>query len=211
LWQLARATGPATARVIVRGTSGSISSAVLACGGRVTDTIDIINAVVADVPQANLARLIRTAGVLGVMPDRSVKMVGDAFSPAMANNDRVTFDYANVVGADQVWATGNLGQGVTVATLDSGIDPTFVSLRLAPGVRQDRYLAYYDALANKTYESPHLFLSPRDPNGHGTHVAGVIGNSDKESNHHGASHRVSIVSVRVLIIRNGHLRDVRVV
>jgi serine protease AprX len=74
-----------------------------------------------------------------------------------------------------------------------------VSLRLAPGVRQDRYLAYYDALANKTYESPHLFLSPRDPNGHGTHVAGVIGNSDKESNHYvGIAPGVNFVSVRVL-------------
>ena len=123
----------ASSRVIVRGTSlEAASSAVLACGGQVTDKIDIINAVVADVPQANLAQLARTVGVLGVMPDRSVKMVGDTFSPAAGHADSPTFDYAKVVGADQVWAKGNLGQGVTVATLDTGIDPTFVSLRASP-------------------------------------------------------------------------------
>ncbi len=190
----------ATMRVIVRGTSlEAASSAVLASGGRVLDKIDIINAVVADVPQANLAKLTRTVGVLGVMPDRSVKMVGDTSCPPNPDNNSVTFDYAKVVGANQVWATGNLGQGVTVATLDTGIDPTFLSLRATPGVWHDRFLVYYDAIANKTYESPRLLRSPRDPNGHGTHVAGMIGNSDKENGHYlGIAPGVNFVSVRVL-------------
>jgi serine protease AprX len=190
----------ATTRVIVRGISLDVASAaVLACSGRVTDKIDIINAVVADVPQANLARLSRTAGVLGVMSDRSVKSVGDTLSPTTAHNDITTFDYAKVVGADQVWVNGNLGQGVTVATLDTGIDPTFSNFRLTPTVRQDRYLGYYDAIADKTYESPHLLQSPRDPNGHGTHVAGIIGNSDTEDGQYvGIAPGVNFVSVRVL-------------
>jgi serine protease AprX len=189
-----------TLRVIVRGTSlEAAAQAVTANGGRVTDKIGIINAVVADVPQANLARLMRTKGVLSVMPDRQVKMVGETLSPLATGNDNVTFDYAKVVGADQVWATGNLGQDVTVATLDTGVDPTFVSLRLAPGQWQDRYLAYYDAINNKTYESPRLLKSPRDPNGHGTHVAGIIGNSDWERGHFvGIAPAVNFVSVRVL-------------
>ncbi len=189
-----------TTRVIVRGTSLEVAtSAVLAQGGRVFDKVDIINAVVADVPQTNLARLARTVGVLGVMPDRTVKMVGDAFSPPTPGNDNVTFDYAKVVGADQVWATGNLGQDVTVATLDTGIDPTFLGLRVTRGIWHDRFLVYYDAIANKTYESPRLLRSPRDQNGHGTHVAGVIGNSDKENGHYaGIAPGVNLVSVRVL-------------
>jgi serine protease AprX len=190
----------ATTRVIVRGTSLEVAtSAVLAHSGCVIDKIDIINAVVADVPQAKLASLARAVGVLGVMPDRSVKIVGDTFSLAATRNDNVTFDYAKVVGADQVWASGNLGQGVTVATLDTGIDPTFLGLRAIPGLWRDRYLVYYDAIANKTYESPRLLLSPRDANGHGTHVAGIIGNSDKENGHYvGIAPGVNFVSVRVL-------------
>jgi serine protease AprX len=187
-------------RVIVRGTSLEVAtSAVLACGGRVTDKFDIINAVAADVPQVSLTSLARAAGVLSVMPDRTVKMVGDTFSPTAAGNDHVTFEYAGVVGADQVWAGGNLGQGVTVVTLDTGIDPTFVSLHTARAAGQDRYLAYYDAIADKIYEPPHLLRSPRDPNGHGTHVAGIIGNSDKEGGHFvGIAPGVNFVSVRVL-------------
>ncbi len=196
------APAAATTRVIVRGTSLEVAiNAVSACGGHVTDKIDIINAVVADVPQANLARLAHMAGVMGVMSDRTVKSTGNTFSPAEnhRDDDNVTFDYAKVVGADQVWANGNLGQDVTVATLDTGIDPTFLNLRVAPGIRQDRYLAYYDAIADKTYESPRLLRSPRDPNGHGTHVAGIIGNSDKEGGHFvGIAPSVNFVSVRVL-------------
>jgi serine protease AprX len=197
----AAAAPAATSRVIVRGTSLEVASnAVVKCGGRVTDEIGIINAVVADVPQSNLGRLARMEGITSVMSDRIVKSVGDTLSSHdTRRSDTTTFDYAKVVGADQVWAKGNLGQGVTVATLDTGIDPTFLSLRVAPGVWDDRYLAYYDAMNNKTYESPRLIKSPRDPNGHGTHVAGIIGNSDKEGGHYvGIAPGVNFVSVRVL-------------
>jgi len=190
----------ATARVIVRGTSLDVAvSAVQAVGGRVTDKIDIINAVVADVPPTSVTKLSQAPGILGVMSDRTVKMVGEAFSPSTARKDNTTFQYAKVVGADQVWASGNLGQDVTVATLDTGIDPTFLSLRATPGIWQDRYRAYYDALVNKVYEPLRLLRSPRDPNGHGTHVAGIIGNSDKEGGQYvGIAPGVNFVSVRVL-------------
>ena len=194
------ASQAATARVIVRGTSLNIAvSAVQAVGGRVTDKIDIINAVVADVPPASVTKLSKAPGILGVMSDRTVKMVGEAFSPATKRPDNTTFQYAQVVGADQVWASGNLGQDVTVATLDTGIDPTFLNLRATRGVWQDRYLAYYDAPSDKVYEPWKLLRSPRDPNGHGTHVAGIIGNSDKEGGQYvGVAPGVNFVSVRVL-------------
>ncbi len=190
----------ATARVIVRGTSLDVAvSAVQSVGGRITDKIDIINAVVADVPPASVTKLSHAPGILGVMSDRTVKMVGEAFSPAATRPDNTTFQYAQVVGADQVWASGNLGQDVTVATLDTGIDPTFLSLRATRGIWQDRFLAYYDAPTDKVYESWKLLRSPRDPNGHGTHVAGIIGNSDKEGGQYvGVAPGVNFVSVRVL-------------
>ena len=185
-------------RVIVRGTSLEVAgAAVAAYGGRVTDKIDIINAVVADVPATNVAALSQAAGILGVMPDRSVKAVGNA--AAGSGNDDVTFDYAKTIGAEQVWATGNLGQDVTVATLDTGIDPTFPSLRLTQGVRENRYEVYYDAINDQLYQAGSLVRSPRDPNGHGTHIAGIIGNSDKENGHFlGVAPAVKFVSVRVL-------------
>jgi serine protease AprX len=185
-------------RVIVRGASlEAAGAAVSAFGGRVTDQIDIINAVVAEVPSANVAALTQAAGILGVMPDRAVKMVSN--SASNAGNDDVTFEYAKVIGAEQVWASGNLGQGVTVATMDTGIDPTFSSLRLTAGDPSDRYLAYYDAINNQLYEDSRVMQSPRDPNGHGTHIAGIIGNGDQENGHYlGIAPAARFVSVRVL-------------
>ena len=54
---------PASARVIVQGVSvEQAAAAVLANHGRVTDKIDIIKSVIADVPKANLEQLAKAAG-----------------------------------------------------------------------------------------------------------------------------------------------------
>ncbi len=189
---------PASARVIVQGVSvEQAAAAVLANHGRVTDKIDIIKSVIADVPKANLEQLAKAAGVVRVTLDRAVKT-----SMTLAGQDdqeEAMFKYSKAVGAKEVWQTGNLGQDVTVAFLDSGIDPTMVSLRLGPYSLQNRFLSYYDAIGDKTYEPTKLLKSPRDPNGHGTHVAGIVGNADKEENfYQGIAPAANLVAVRVL-------------
>nr|MBP7686659.1 S8 family serine peptidase [Thermoflexales bacterium] len=190
---------PATARVIVQGVSlEQAVAAVLANQGRVTDKIDIIKSVIADVPQANLGQLGKTPGVVRVTLDRAVKI-----SATLSGNDdqeEAMFKFSKAVGAKQVWQTGNMGQGVTVAFLDSGIDPTMVSLRLSPATGlTNRFLSYYDAIGDKVYKPTKLLQSPRDPNGHGTHVAGIVGNSDKEEGfYQGIAPAANLVAVRVL-------------
>ncbi|MBI5566809.1 MAG: hypothetical protein HY870_18050, partial [Chloroflexi bacterium] len=63
---------PSTARVIVQGHSlDRAVAAVLANQGRVTDKIDIIKSVIADVPRANLEQLAKTPGVVRVTLDRA--------------------------------------------------------------------------------------------------------------------------------------------
>ncbi len=173
-------------------------AAVLANQGRVTDKIDIIKSVIADVPQANLGQLGKTPGVVRVTLDRAVKI-----SATLSGNDdqeEAMFKFSKAVGAKQVWQTGNMGQGVTVAFLDSGIDPTMVSLRLSPATGlTNRFLSYYDAIGDKVYKPTKLLQSPRDPNGHGTHVAGIVGNSDKEEGfYQGIAPAANLVAVRVL-------------
>jgi subtilisin family serine protease len=169
----------ATTRVIVQGNSLiQAAAAVTANGGQVTSNIDIINAVVADVPQANLERLSSAPGVVRVTPDREVKV------NSTLNDDEgkgVEFQFPKVIGADKVWAKGDVGDGVTVAFLDTGIDTTFIDLRKGPGLLNwdNRYLAYYDAINKKLYNPLTMLLGPQDPNGHGTHVAGIVGNSSK--------------------------------
>jgi len=190
---------PAMTRVIVQGTSlDQAVAAVLANQGRVTDKIDIIKSVIADVPHANLGQLTKAPGVVRVTLDRAVKI-----SATLSNNndqEEAMFKFSKAVGAKQVWQTGNLGQGVTVAFLDSGIDPTMVSLRLSPATGlHNRFLSYYDAINNKVYKPTKLLQSPRDPNGHGTHVAGIVGNADKEEGfYQGIAPAADLVAVRVL-------------
>jgi serine protease AprX len=188
-----------TVRMIVQANSlTQAAQAVTANAGQVVANIDIINAVVANVPQANLAALAQAPGVLHAQRDQPVQTAGNSQGEPEAG------DFAYEVGADQVWASGNLGQDVTVAFLDTGIDPTFISLRKGPGLRDldNRLLAYYDVPSKKLYTQPRLLLSPGDPNGHGTHVAGIVGNSQHEpgdrSAYRGIAPQADLVAVRVL-------------
>ncbi|MDY6877771.1 MAG: S8 family serine peptidase [Chloroflexota bacterium] len=181
-------------RVIVQGTSvDDAAAAVRANGGLVTAEVSIISAVVAKVPQGCLSRLAETPGVVRVTLDRPVQASG--------GRSRVDVEFTKAVGVQEVWDTDNLGTGVTVAFLDTGIDPTFTDLRRPPNGRGNRILAYYDALSGRLYNSRRLLRSPRDPNGHGTHVAGIAGNSAYErqdGEYRGIAPAADLVAVRVL-------------
>ena len=189
-----------TARVIVQGTSvEAAAAAVQLHGGHVTANIDIIRAVIADVPQDNVGVLAQASGVVRVTPDREVQGVGMDAANSYTNDNAKYYQYTNVVGADHVWLTGDLGQGVTVAYLDTGIDPTFLGLRATLGFGANRFLAYYDVPSGQLYDRHHLLQSPRDPNGHGTHVAGIVANSTiRYGRFLGIAPASKLVSIRVL-------------
>ena len=178
--------------VIVEGRGvEEAGAAVQAVGGRVTDEFSIIRAVVADVPQDQLVRLAQMPGVVRVTPNRTVEKAGS----------RVNVEFAKSVGVREVWESGNLGQGVTVAVLDTGVTPTFWELRRPPHGRGNRLLGYYDAIADKFYPSRRLRRSPGDPNGHGTHIAGIIANSRyerRDGEYRGVAPAAKLVTVRVL-------------
>jgi serine protease AprX len=181
-------------RVIVQGKSLEAAvAAVRASDGVVLSEISIINSVVARVSASSIADLERAPGVVQVTPDRSVNRAGK----------KVDVEFVKAIGAQQVWETGILGQGVTIAVLDSGIDAQFSELNQLPEGKGkgERFLAYYDAIDQKLYEANKLQKSPRDPSGHGTHVAGIIGNAQYEpddNEYRGVAPSVNLVAVRVL-------------
>jgi len=94
--------------------------------------------------------------------------------------------YSHVVNADQVWAQGTTGRGVTVAVLDSGVaaNPDLVQ----PANR---------ILASVNFADQRL---TSDPGGHGTHVAGIVaGNGGQSGGEYiGVAPEANIVDVRVL-------------
>lgn len=85
--------------------------------------------------------------------------------------DQVLYEYVapNIrqVNADQVWELGNMGQGVVVAVVDTGVNYNHVDIA--------------DHLWDGGEEYPHHGFDvynydddPMDDNGHGTHCAGIV-------------------------------------
>jgi len=184
----------AALQVIVEGTDiAAATAAVQEAGGRVIAVIDIIDAVVAQVPPAAQQSLAQAPGVVRVTLDRQVK--------AAAHGQMPNVEFVKALGVDGVWAAGNLGDGVTIAFLDSGIDPRFADLKHPQPGHVDRFLAYYDVPSNRVFEPPHLNHSPRDPNGHGSHVAGIAANrfyETQDAEYRGVAPAANLVAVRVL-------------
>ena len=196
-------SGVVTVRVIVRGeTLDAAKEAVAGCSGTVESEITIIDAVVADVPEGQMAALFQAPGVTLVTRDREVEVSQEdvEYDDPVVGTDLVHF--TETIGVEEVWAAGVLGQSVTVAVLDTGIDPTFSELsRTWKEGGTKRLLAYYDAIEDEVHTPPNILGSPRDPNGHGTHVAGIIGNGFYESpdnGYRGVAPGANLVAVRVL-------------
>lgn len=76
---------------------------------------------------------------------------------------------------------GYSGRGYSVAVIDTGIDYNHSAF-------QGRYLGGYDFVDNDA--------DPMDLNGHGTHVAGIIGSADPA--HLGLAPQVGLIGLRVL-------------
>ena len=114
-----------------------------------------------------------------------VLAVSTGIEPPVADTN-----YPQVAGAENVWAAGVTGQGVAVAVVDTGIEPLAGLAVNSQG--ESRLVGWADMIAG----SP----SPIDPNGHGTHVAGIIANSARtESNSFaGVAPDVNLVGVRVM-------------
>ncbi len=181
-------------QVIVEGTDVAVAgAAVQAVGGRVIATIDIIDAVVAQISPTAQQHLAQMPGIVRVTPDRQVMAAGQGKMPNV--------EFVKTIGVDEVWAAGNLGAGVTIAFLDSGLDTTFADLKHPTSGNADRVLAYYDVASDRVFTPPQLNRAPGDPNGHGTHVAGIVANrfyENQDAEFRGVAPAANLVAVRVL-------------
>jgi subtilisin len=147
---------------------------VHAAGGRVRYRYHLVNAIAASVPLAALEGLSRNPRVSVIEPDGQVQ----AFDLELDNAWGVAR-----IGAGLVHQSGNRGDGVRVAIVDSGIDCTHPDLgaNCAGGID----------LVNDDND-------PMDDNGHGTHVAGTVAAQDDESGVVGVAPRALLYGIKVL-------------
>ena len=91
--------------------------------------------------------------------------------------------YLNTLNVQPVWDMGLQGQGVAVAVIDSGISPN---------------LDFGDRLVAQVSFNTDA-QTPNDINGHGTHVAGIIGGNGANSNglYQGVAPQVDLIGLKV--------------
>src|SRR5437764_5697100 len=123
-------------------------------GALVKQQLGSVKGLLVSVAPSRLAELSNEPDVAYVSPDRPIsKQMNNAAVGVLAN-------YA--------WSLGYDGTGIAVAVIDSGVHGVD-DLKDAPG--HNRILYNYDSLGG----------GADDQYGHGTHVAGIIGGSGKDS------------------------------
>ncbi|NLW09474.1 MAG: S8 family peptidase [Firmicutes bacterium] len=116
-------------------------------GGKILYELSLINSIAAELPANGLLELIPEAEPAVVWPDVTARSCLDVAVPAS--------------GAARAHRYGLTGKGVTVAVIDTGIDPHPDLVR-----PESRLAGWHDLVAGKP--------EPYDDDGHGTHVAGII-------------------------------------
>jgi subtilisin family serine protease len=184
----ALATG-LTSKVLIGFRGRPDRAAVQAVGGRVKYVYDVVPAIAAEVPDSMIRVLRGHRRVLYIEPDFPVYAaymmraealalrgvaVGPRFSPGL---EMLPWGIERI-GAPVVWlglgdtAPPNMGEGIKVGIIDTGIDYTHPDLA-------DNYVLGYD-FVNGDWD-------PMDDNGHGTHVAGIIAALDDGPNSGGGN------------------------
>ncbi len=166
------ASGQADRAVIVGFEPGADKvSLVQSVGGRVTHEFRYIPAVAATIPADQASNLAAAQGVEYVEYDQELYLLGGR---------RQTTDYGVAkIEAPAAWKLGFRGRGVKVGIFDSGIDLQHPDLRVAGGI---------DLIGDGN--------GLDDCNGHGTHVAGIVGALDNGKGTVGVAPDASLYAMR---------------
>ena len=156
-------------------------------GGEISANLDVIGAVAATMPVGSVNLASRDPRARAVWQDSTVSL-----ADAEQHEPVPTSDYPDVVGADFAWEQGAKGEGITVAIVDTGLSRHPGLVKNIQGQGENRIIGWADFVDGKH--------APTDPNGHGTHIAGIIANSQvgPDGEWNGIAPGVRLVGVRVL-------------
>jgi serine protease AprX len=165
------------AHVLVRKDNAASDSHAIA--GSVGDTVKeefrSINTLAMDVPLKAVEKLASNPHVRYVSPDAPVRL-------EQVNTDALLTSYPGTIGLGQVWndpLQPTTGKGVSVAVLDSGLQP-------------------HPDLPNVTSIDVNLAsLGVGDQNGHGTHVIGILNGRSADGHYVGVAPDARVISIKV--------------
>ena len=180
---ISRAAG-STSSVLVQAAEGALSRArdvLTAAGGTIVTTLPMINGFEAEVTSEALPALEADPSIRSVTANRQVR-----FEEFSYDATTTASSFARTSGATQAWANGNLGQGIGVAVLDTGISEM-------------------KDFGGRIVHGPDLSGEGTtvDTYGHGTVMAGVIGGGGQDSSsriggaYTGVAPKSTLVSVKV--------------
>ncbi|TKC19261.1 S8 family peptidase [Robertmurraya kyonggiensis] len=148
--------------------------------GEIEEEFNSLPVVTGEIPEAAIEILERDKDVLAVEVDQRVSIKGQ--NPDWGINQ---------IEAPAAWNSQLTGKGVTIAVLDTGI-ATHEDLVVSGGISFTSYTNSYT-----------------DDNGHGTHVAGIIGAEKNEIGTVGVAPDADIYAVKVLDkTGSGYLSDI---
>jgi serine protease AprX len=188
-------------RVIVMGQSADhVAGVVQHSQGTVERYLRIINGVVAQVDQRQIAYL-RSQG-LTVAPNTQLSAAATSSANGIADASDGVYPTA-ALGINRSRPHNLSGRGVTVALVDSGI-PAIAELRpdrtlddgsLSTRAQDGRFIIYHDFISTAR--------SSQDPYGHGTHLAGTIADatpieSSKSEKSRGIAPNANLVIARAI-------------
>jgi serine protease AprX len=168
LLQQAAANPSGKVRVIITpSTVGAADQAVSESGGHVLKKLNLANATVAEVPAHELANLARRPGVARVSTDAPVKL--QLIDPLVSWPQNLQTVYPLALGSANQWNANRQlrGTGVSVAVIDSGLQPSNPDFLGGPLSSISRVKSVVSTIAGGTG-------SGLDDFGHGTFVAGIV-------------------------------------
>jgi len=174
-------TPDARLQVIVRKapkSGNSVEEQATKLGAVITTRWPFINSFVAIVPANKMTELAKLPDVLMITQEQNTQ----SSHTSIVDSSSLINAYNFAINADKAWAKGYNGAGVTVAVLDSGIQP---------GTDFDNHIS-----VNVKFNSSTNNMS--DKFGHGTHVAGIIAGdgSSSDGKHIGVASGVNLINVK---------------
>ncbi len=193
-------SGTPTQTYIAQGASlAGVKAAVVAAGGEITHELGIIRAVGARLTPNQYENLRAATAVQRLYENRSAETAKKPNKNSTTADTHGTGSFKGYtehpaqVGADRLHAEGLLGEGVTLAVLDSGLHSSNAITKNSS--KRNRLLAHYDATTDRLLGKKNL----SDKNGHGTHVTSIVADPSADgetSRFNGIAPDVSLLALK---------------